>query len=111
MPDLRGIGFSEIRARLASNRLAVYDALLQRGPSTGSELAKAMGWSVLSVRPRLTELVDMFHAQPTGERRDSEHVFMGLSTASAQQLHAAVAAREAAKKPVVVIGQISLSLA
>ena len=39
------------------------------------------------------------------ERRDSEHVFMALSTASAQQLHAAVAAREVAKKPVVVSGR------
>lgn len=111
MPDLRGIGFSEVRARLAGNRLAVYDALLQRGPSTGSELAKAMGWSVLSVRPRLTEVVDMFHGQPTGERRDGEHVFMALPTAQAQQLHAAIVAREEARKPKVIIGQIGFSFA
>lgn len=85
--DLRSVGFSEIRERLVENRLAVYDALVKQGPSTGSELARAMGWTVLSVRPRVCELEAMFHAIATGKRRTSEHEFRALTVAEAMELH------------------------
>lgn len=93
MSDLRSIGFSEIRARLAGNRLTVYEALLQGGPATGSELAARLNWSVLSVRPRVVELVDMCHAQATGKRRDSEHEFRALTSYEAGSLHEKAAIR------------------
>ena len=87
--DLRAVGFSEVRERLTSNRLTVYDALLSRGPSTGSELAAYMRWTVLSVRPRVVELQAMFHAAATGERRDGEHVFRAVQPGEAMELHEA----------------------
>jgi len=87
--DLRSVGFDEVRARLTANRLVVWEKLVERGPSTGSELAAFMGWSVLSTRPRLCELQDCFHCVATGERRDGEHVFRAVQPAEAMQLHAA----------------------
>lgn len=85
--DLRAVGFAEVRDRLTGNCLKVHAALSLRGPSTCSELAAAMGWPVTSVRPRVTQLVDLFHAQPTGIRRNHEHEFRALSAAEAKQLH------------------------
>ena len=87
--DLRSVGFSEVRERLTGNRLTVYEALLTRGPSTGSELAAFMRWTVLSVRPRVTELCDCYHATATGERRDGEHVFRAVQPAEAMAMHEA----------------------
>ncbi len=87
--DLRAVGFSEVRERLTSNRLTVWEALLNRGPSTGSELAAYMRWTVLSVRPRVVELQAMYHAAATGERRDGEHVFRAVQPGEAMELHEA----------------------
>lgn len=87
--DLRSVGFDEVRARLTENRLRVYDSLLMRGPSTGSEIAAYMRWTVLSVRPRVTELCECFHAVATGERRNGEHVFRAVQPAEAMAMHEA----------------------
>lgn len=87
--DLRSVGFAEVRDRLTGNRLKVYAALVAYGPSTASEVAKDLGWDKTSVRPRLTELVDMLHAQPTGVRRNHEHEFRALTDTEAAALHAA----------------------
>ncbi len=87
MTDLRYPHFADVRAALTGNRLAVWDAMLGFGACTGSELAAHIGWTVLSVRPRLTELRAMFHVVETGERRDGEHVFRAVSAAEAMTLH------------------------
>lgn len=90
--DLRSIGFAEVRDRLTGNRLKVYNALVAHGPSTACEIAQRIGWDKTSVRPRLTELVDIFHAKATGLRRNHEHEFRALSAAEAKQLHDAAKA-------------------
>lgn len=109
--DLRAIGFAEVRDRLRGNRLAVYTALVERGPSTGSELAAHMKWSVLSTRPRVVELCDMFHAQATGVRRNHEHEFRALSAAEAKQLHdAAKAESEFKPEPAENPNQLHLAV-
>lgn len=86
IPDLRFVHFEEIQARLDGNRHRVWDTLLVFGPATGSELAEAMNWSVLSVRPRLTELREMRFVEATGDRRDGEHVFRALTQNEVKQL-------------------------
>jgi len=86
--DLRAVGFSEVRERLVGNRLAVYAALLDNGPCTGTELAVRMNWTVLSVRPRVSELEAAFHVVPTGRRRNGEHEFRALPVSEAQTAHA-----------------------
>jgi len=84
--DLRLANWHEIRASITGKREAVYLALLTHGPCTPKELAAAIGWDKTSVRPRMTELCDAHHAQPTGERRNGEHVFAALSHAEAHLL-------------------------
>lgn len=93
MPDLRAAHFFEVRERLIGNRLAVYSAMLENGPCTGTELAARMGWTVLSVRPRVSELEAAFHAIPTGRRRDGEHEFRALSASEAELIHSAARQR------------------
>ncbi len=79
MTDLRPIYFAEARERLIGNRLAVYTALLEIGPATGTVLSEYMGWPVTSVRPRLTELRGISACVETGVRRNGEHEFRALS--------------------------------
>ena len=85
--DLRSVGFAEVRARLTGNRLAVFEALCKRGTATAIELAEIMKWDKCSVRPRLSELVDMCHARPTGVRRNHEHEFEALSPTEAREMY------------------------
>jgi len=77
--DLRPIYYHEARARLVGNRLAVYMALTEAGPSTPKELAARMGWDVTSVRPRITEMRQIHAVIETGIRRNSEHEFRALT--------------------------------
>jgi len=86
MKDLRPIYYHEARERLIGNRLAVYRALCDIGPATGTVLSEYMKWPVTSVRPRLCELREMRFAETTGTRRDSEHEFRALSHAEAQAI-------------------------
>jgi hypothetical protein len=108
--DLRPVGFYEMRERITGNRLEVYARLLDNGPATGSELAAAMGWPVTSVRPRLTELLDLLHAEPTGKRRNSEHEFRALTASQAQAAHAAAFPPPPVQEP-APIGQAGFSFA
>jgi len=111
MTDLRKVGFEEVRGRLTGNRLAVYETLCRRGTATAIELAEAMGWDKTSVRPRLSELVDMFHARPTGVRRNHEHEFEAISVADAIKLHAqAKADAEQAERPADVSDPLQTQL-
>lgn len=51
--------FRELQGRLISLRLSVYEALLEHGPCTTRELSKASNIDLLTVRPRVTELVQL----------------------------------------------------
>jgi hypothetical protein len=84
--DLRLPHYQEIRHTLIGKRLEVYRALASAGASTPTELAGVMGWDKTSVRPRLTELVDMGRATTTGTRRDSQHVFFAITEQKQSQL-------------------------
>lgn len=97
--DLRSVGFAEVRERMTGNRLEVHQALLGRGPSTAKELADAMGWDKTSVRPRLCELCQAFHAAPTGARRNHEHEFRALTEEEARIAHARARAEALGAEP------------
>lgn len=88
--DLRRVGWAEKWESVKGDRLAVYAALLDAGPrgATGSELAAKMGKSVLSVRPRLSELRNDYRlAAETNERRGGEHVFRAVDRERARVLY------------------------
>jgi predicted transcriptional regulator len=54
--DYRNETWEEIQGRLTGQRERVYRALLRVGPSTTEDLAAQIPMSILSVRPRITEL-------------------------------------------------------
>lgn len=49
--------FKDLQRQLVHLRLSVYEALLEHGPCTTRELATDCGIDLLTVRPRMTELL------------------------------------------------------
>lgn len=89
--DLRNATFRDIRDRLVGLRVSVYEALLDHGPCTTRQLARECGIDLLTVRPRVTELVQLGLAVLL----DSDHhegIYRALTIAEAE---AAFAARQA----------------
>jgi len=84
--DLRRIHFAEIRDYLQGRRQVVHDRLAIHSPITCNELAAVMQWDKCSVRPRICELHHAGLCEPTGERRNGEHVWrwVALGTAEAR---------------------------
>ena len=58
-----------MRGRADTLRDACLDALRTNGPMTADEIAEHLNESVLSIRPRITELKELHAVSPTGERR------------------------------------------
>jgi transcription initiation factor IIE alpha subunit len=86
MSDLRHIHWRSIRDTLCGKRMTVHSRLALMREATGTELANLMQWPVTSIRPRLVELRDAGLIEPTGERRNGEHVWrwVALGTAEAR---------------------------
>lgn len=90
--DYRNGTFAHIQARLHGDRASVLEALQMHGPATTRDLAKAMGADVLSVRPRVTELVQLGMAalvepaDPQAPKR--EGVYRALTIPEAEALFA-----------------------
>jgi len=57
--DFRNANFAALRDGMARQRLRVYRAWQAHGPATTSELARESGISILSLRPRTTELLEL----------------------------------------------------
>jgi len=57
--DYRDATWAEIESQMAGRRLEVYQALQRHGPCTTARLADAADMSILTVRPRVTELCQM----------------------------------------------------
>lgn len=95
--DYRNSTFHDLQRQLVHLRLSVWDALAHHGPCTTRELATACGMDILTVRPRVTELVQMGFAECLSDsshpslklRRPSEGnegVYRALTTAEAEGL-------------------------
>ena len=57
--DFRNETFASIQNRIAGSRSAVYAAWSQHGPCTTEQLAERSKLSILSLRPRTTELFQL----------------------------------------------------
>ena len=57
--DFRNANFNQLRSYLTGMRERVYFAVRNLGPATTSELAERSGISILTLRPRVTELLDL----------------------------------------------------
>lgn len=100
---MRPIDFSqatwrEIQGRLISLRASVYEALLEHGPCTTRELAHAAEIDLLTVRPRITELVQLGFVECLDEGgRGHEGRYRALTAAEAERLFEA--RQKAAQNP------------
>lgn len=57
--DFRNETFDQVRGRVEGQRAAVLGAWAMHGPCTTRELAEKTGLSILTLRPRTTELVEL----------------------------------------------------
>lgn len=57
--DYRDAQWNDLQSRLSGLRGRIYQAWLVHGPCTTEELANRTGISILSVRPRTTELYQL----------------------------------------------------
>ena len=81
--DIRDMTFDEIRDELDGPRQRVWEWLFSHGPATTSAIAEATGIGLLTVRPRVCELVAMGFAECTGRER-REGVYRAITVAEAQ---------------------------
>ena len=87
--DYRNATWADVRGRVTRLRQAVYEALLAHGPCTTRELAHAAGLDLLTVRPRVTELIDLGWAELADEDAPGhEGIYRALSESDARQLFA-----------------------
>lgn len=70
--DFRNETFESIQGRLDSARAQVYHDLVRFGPCTTRVLAARGGMDLLTVRPRVTELVALEMAELVGGERDGK---------------------------------------
>ena len=72
-PDTEVAAAHKVASRVAGRRLQILCGLAQLNKAvTGSELAENLGLSILSVRPRLTELQELNCITDTEVRRKNE---------------------------------------
>lgn len=82
--DIRNENWEGLRERVAGLRLIVWQALRQHGPCTTRALAAAAGIDILTVRPRVTELVQLGFADLL-EERGGEGVYAAVREETARQ--------------------------
>jgi hypothetical protein len=87
--DYRNATWADVQTRVNGWRLSTLRALQAHGPCTTRALAAACSADVLTIRPRVTELIQLGFVQLVpGETRDHQGVYRALSAAETQSLFA-----------------------
>lgn len=86
--DLRNATWAEVQTHLGEDLLRVHAAYLEHGPGTTRQLSEKSGISLLTLRPRTTDLYQLGLVECTG-RTGSEGIYSHVP-------HATAAARWAA---------------
>lgn len=88
--DFSRATFSEICDHIGPLRLQVWRGLQTNGPCTTSHLATALGMSILTVRPRVTELMQVGLVKLTGAAREGrEGVYAAMTPTEVREAQAA----------------------
>lgn len=88
--DHRNTTWAAVRENLSGRRLAVYSELARLGPCTTRDLAFKSGMDILTVRPRVTELLQLGFADMVAPvdplKPGHEGVYFALSEEAALQI-------------------------
>lgn len=84
--DCRNETWKDVMLRMSKMRLRVYEIVSQFGPGTTEQLAMASGMSILSLRPRVTELHDMGMVDMVGKADGGkDSIFKAVPLAEAER--------------------------
>jgi predicted ArsR family transcriptional regulator len=84
--DPRNLTWQEIQGSLHGSRERIHEWLLKYGPATTTQMAEAMNIGLLTVRPRVSELVAWGFAECVG-RGHREGIYSALTQAEAHRRH------------------------
>ena len=91
--QIRDLNWQQLQGRVSGLRATVHEQLRLHGPCTTRQLAAKAGLDILTVRPRVTELVELGFAECTG-RDGGEGIYRARSfqeAATAYEERAAIA--------------------
>jgi hypothetical protein len=86
--DCRQETWQSVQKRLEGDRLKVYQLLLRLGPCTTRQMAlESAALSILTIRPRMTELVSLGLARCVGRKTEgvSEGIYQAISLEEAKR--------------------------
>jgi predicted ArsR family transcriptional regulator len=72
-PETERTAARKVAPRVVGRRLEALGVLARLGKASGSDIASTAGLSILSIRPRLTELQDMELIVDTTGRKQNEY--------------------------------------
>jgi len=72
-PETERTAARKVAPRVVGRRLEALGVLAKLGTASGSDIANTAGLSILSIRPRLTELQDMELIVDTTGRKQNEY--------------------------------------
>lgn len=82
--DYRNATWDEIQHNLTAMRRKVYELWLSHGPGTTAEVAEKTGMSILTFRPRSTELYQMGLLELLPEKKSGEGVYKAIPERNAE---------------------------
>ncbi len=98
--DIRNSTWADIQARIDKDRKEVYEAFKRFGPHTTRELSQLSGISLLTLRPRTTDLKDLFLVELTGRASDGGiYAYVPEDVARARFEHERAVARGELNQP------------
>lgn len=86
---IRDANWEQIRDHLAGPRQAVHAWLLANGPATTNMIAEGTGIPLLTVRPRVTELVQLGFAACTGRKCCRDGIYEAVPVEQVRAAHQA----------------------
>ena len=87
--DISKLTFDAVKASLTGRRLRVYDGFRIHGPCTTRELSDLIQLSILSVRPRATELLQLGLITCVGcSKTAPEGLYIAIAETQARELFA-----------------------
>lgn len=86
--EIRRMNFESVFAQVHRLRFAAWGAIMLHGPGTTREIAERSGMDILTLRPRITELLALGFVELIG-RSGREGIYKGRNYEEARQWHEA----------------------